>query len=159
MRNTIAMFRAGDVVYRPMSGTSTFTVKDNEKTHFKYPLRVGGRTYTTDGFFTTDEKQPQLFHATPENQKALEQLYGCGFDYPPRPLTNSQIVLNILQTTKQFAVCQVSNTTQAHADADTAYLVVIEAYRPESEEFVDSQDNTWDYVALACADIVCGGAT
>lgn len=82
-------FKLGDKVYYPMHSTSILRVGRN-KTGYNpniYPLGItvgsNHESLTNDGKIRNADKQPALFHATPENHKALEQLYGVEFEKPP----------------------------------------------------------------------------
>ena len=90
LENTMSKkFKVGDEVYYPMHSTSILRVGRN-KTGYNpniYPLGItvgsNHESLTNDGKIRNADKQPALFHATPENHKALEQLYGVEFEKPP----------------------------------------------------------------------------
>lgn len=87
-------FKVGDKVYCPMYSTSVLRVARNKTGYHSdiYPLAIAvGRNHNTlnnEGKIRNADKQPVLFHATPENRKALEQLYGVEFEASPdEPIT------------------------------------------------------------------------
>lgn len=92
-------FKVGDKVYCPMYSTSILRVARNRTGYHSnsYPLAITvGRnhdTLTNYGKIRNADKQPVLFHATPENHKALEQLYGVEFEKPPVKPTSKETEL------------------------------------------------------------------
>ena len=91
----IKEFKAGDKVYYPKEGNKVFTIEEDEYT-ILYPLRFGANTFTRDGRRHARDITPSLFHATPENHKALEQLYGDEFEKPPVKPTSKGIIKGML---------------------------------------------------------------
>ena len=88
-------FKVGDKVYYPKEGNKVFTIEEDEYT-ILYPLRFGANTFTRDGRRHARDITPSLFHATPENHKALEQLYGDEFEKPPVKPTSKDIITGML---------------------------------------------------------------
>ena len=89
-------FKVGDKVYCPMYSTSILTVSRNTSgcNLDSHPLEIvlgGDDILTNDGKFSDGDEQPILFHATPENHKALEILYGDEFEKPPVKPTSKSI--------------------------------------------------------------------
>ena len=79
-----------------MYSTSILTVFRNTARYSSdsHPLEIvvgGDDILTSDGKFRDGDKQPILFHATPENHKALEILYGVEFEQPPVKPTSKRI--------------------------------------------------------------------
>lgn len=87
-------FREGDKVYCPMAGTRVYTIHAGDFT--LYPLRIVTAGKIPDGtncfYFTHDGTRrpspatPVVFHATRENKKLLDKLYGVEFDAPPQEM-------------------------------------------------------------------------
>ena len=111
-------FKIGDKVYYPTESNKVFTIEEDEYT-IRYPLRLGANTFTRDGRRHARDITPSLFHATPENHKALEKLYGVEFEKPSVKPTSREIIKAMLARGDKSVCCWVSdrseNPTRMHS--------------------------------------------
>ena len=136
-------FKPGDKVYCPKYSTSILRVDRNKSGYNSdiYPLEIAvGINYdtlTNDGKIRTSDKQPILFHATPENHALLEQLYGVEFEKPPVKPTSKEIIQAMLDRGDKYVLCNVSNY-----GSDDWYLVLIERVG-ENSGYIDDAGTRW----------------
>lgn len=90
---TEVKFKVGDKVYCPNLSTSILTLVDGVN---GYPIAIKYPNVTicfmTDGKISDKNHISSLLHATPENHKLLEQLYGVEFGKPPAKPTPKEII-------------------------------------------------------------------
>ena len=143
-------FKAGDKVYCPMFSTSILRAARNKTGYSSdiYPLEiaVGSNhvTLTNDGKIRSDDKQPALFHATPENHKALEQLYGVEFEKPPTKPTSKEIVKAYLDRGDKNVCCWASDLVENPTAVDGRW-VYISDYTESSHPFTTPSGCGWKY--------------
>lgn len=83
-------FKDGDKVYYPLQGTKIFTLAERADIYRPFVIYQDNLVL---GLFDSvgcrlSDKFPSIYPATPENRKALEQLYGVEFGASPdEPIT------------------------------------------------------------------------
>ena len=125
-------FKIGDKVYFPKDGNKVFTIEEDEYT-IRYPLRFGANTFTRDGRRHARDITPSLFHATLENHKALEQLYGVEFEKPPVKPTSKEIIQAMLARGDKYVLCRVAE-----------YVVALIERVCENGGYIDDDGIIWD---------------
>lgn len=101
-------FKVGDKVYFPIRSHRVLTVEGYYGDE-AYPILVGGYTFTREGKYRMSDGLPAIFHATPENHKLLESLYGAEFETPSVKPSSQDIVLAMLAKGHRYVPCRVSN--------------------------------------------------
>ena len=139
-------FEVGDKVYCPMYSTSILTVFRNMARYSSdsHPLEIvvgGDDILTSDGKFRDGDKQPILFHATPENHKALEILYGDEFEKPSVKLTSREIIKAMLARGDKNVCCWVSQSDEY--PTRSSHLAFIGSV--DNDVFIDECDAIWRY--------------
>ena len=135
-------FKVGDKVYCPMYSTSILTVFRNTARYSSdsHPLEivVGGDDILTNDGKIINDVIPSIFHATPENHKALEQLYGVEFEKPPVKPTSREIIKATLARGDKYVLCRATN-----CESYDCYFVLIERVF-EDGGYSDSEGAIWD---------------
>ena len=135
-------FKVGDKVYCPMYGTSILKVFRNTSgcNLDSHPLEivVGGDDILTNDGKIINDVIPSIFHATPENHKALEQLYGVEFEKPPVKPTSREIIKATLARGDKYVLCRATN-----CESYDCYFVLIERVF-EDGGYSDSEGAIWD---------------
>ena len=109
-------FKVGDLVYYPQLGHGIFTLKMSYNL-LNYPVRISKGdfdelTFTADGKLYEDDKAATIFHATPENQRLLEQLHGIKLEDAPVKPTSHEIIKAMLERGDKSVDCWVSDTVK-----------------------------------------------
>lgn len=136
-------FKFGDRVYCPVVGVGVYTVSAAVD-GVTYPIDVGGCTFTADGRAIHKYVNPSIFHATPENQAALEALYGIKFEDAPKPVpVGSDLTRWLLQKYGKPVLCYVDNLSDDEGVADA----LIHAIERVSDDgcFVSHNGTRWSY--------------
>ena len=135
-------FKVGDKVYCPMYGTSILKVFRNTSgcnlDSHPFEIVVGGDDILTNDGKIINDVIPSIFHATPENHKALEQLYGVEFEKPPVKPTSREIIKATLARGDKYVLCRATN-----CESYDCYFVLIERVF-EDGGYSDSEGATWD---------------
>ncbi len=142
----MATFKAGDKVYCPMFGTEVYTLKEHPNMQFSTMLKsIGGtyETFTETGTYHIGMGVPSIFHATPENRKKLEDLYGLEFEEPKRKLKGSELCKRLLKT-QRYVLCFVSDCNDNTALKDRK-VEAISRVSSGSEYFMDLTNIAWVY--------------
>ena len=137
-------FKIGDKVYFPKDGNKVFTIEEDEYT-IRYPLRLGANTFTRDGRRHARDITPSIFHATPENHKALEQLYGVEFEKPSVKPTNREIIKAMLARGDKYVCCWVSDHQQEPDHSCVCYLISDYDGDAASFPYLISRGGCWKY--------------
>lgn len=89
----MSKFKIGDKVYFPPSeNTKNITLEPNPFHRQKgYILLVGGVSFNDGGGFSPSDKEPSIYHATPENHALLEQMHGVEFEKPSVDNTSGHV--------------------------------------------------------------------
>ena len=90
-------FKVGDKVYFPYYGTGVFELQANgfDEDLGKYPLAIGGKTFTVHGKNFDHDALQGIFRADENNHLMLERLYGVEFEKPPVKPTRRMATLTI----------------------------------------------------------------
>jgi hypothetical protein len=116
------LFKAGDKVYCPLKGTGIYRVMRGDEPY--HPLYLADLSYrfTVEGV-AKESGLPQFFHATQENQKMLEQLYG--FVFVDAPKTGSDLTRQMFNESSKPILCYVSDTSDYQAVQNNRPVLVI----------------------------------
>ena len=138
-------FKVGDKVYCPMYGTSILKVFRNTSgcNLDSHPLEivVGGDDILTNDGKIINDVIPSIFHATPENHKALEQLYGVEFEKPPVKTTSKEIIQAMLARGDKPVACWVSNY-DANPTIIYPWTFIVSV---SDDGFIDEWGSTWKF--------------
>jgi hypothetical protein len=136
-------FKVGDRVYCPVLGVSVYKLAEFDSAG--YPLVVDGKiTLRPSGLRCHDEFSPVVFHATPENQAALEALYGVKFEDAPKPVpVGSDLTRWLLAKYGKPVLCYVDDVSDDEGVADA----LIHAIERVSDDgcFVSHNGTRWSY--------------
>ena len=131
-------FKVGDKVYFPSESNKVLTVHENYDDDPDYLIKVDGFLLNTDGRYTDRNPVPSLIHATPENHKLLEQLYGVEFENPPVKPTSREIIQAMLELGDKLVPCMA-----ADYDSDDWSFVLIESVWDDGG-YTDGAGTLWD---------------
>jgi hypothetical protein len=107
-------FKVGDRVYFPMMGVGVYLL--NHTNSQEYPVGMDEITFTNCGQNVAGWQVPAIFHATPENQAALELLYGQKFEDAPKPVpVGSDLTRWLLAKHGKPVLCYVDDESDAIA--------------------------------------------
>ena len=86
-------FNVGDRFYCPRYSTGVYTLESRDKEMCQLCSRDGDTqqvlcSLTSSGKILPHLLTPIIYHATPENKAALEQLYGVEFEDPALPFSD-----------------------------------------------------------------------
>ena len=146
----MSTFKPGDKVYCPLYGSEIFVLEKSFLSDYDVVLfskHRGNVAFTNDGKYFEACGIPILFHATVENHKLLEALYGVPFEKPKRKLKGSALCKHLLKT-RTHVFCRVSNLSDEEASATNARIRCIVACRREvgfTFEVGDSTCATYNY--------------
>jgi hypothetical protein len=102
----MAVFKAGDQVYCLLKGRGVYRVMRGDQAY--YPLRLADLSYSfSEAGVAKELGLPQFFHATQENQKMLEQLYG--FVFVDAPKAGSDLTRQMFNESSTPILCYVSD--------------------------------------------------
>lgn len=133
-------FKVGDRVYCPIDGVGVHAVFGIGAAAL-YPLSVCGMTVTENGRSVRSAVHPIIFHATPENQAALEALYGVKFDVAPKPVpVGSDLTRWLLKKHGKPVLCYVD----MHSDVQAMTVALITAV-DGTDFFVSTSLGLWRY--------------
>jgi hypothetical protein len=141
-RPTEPLFKVGDQVYCPARGVKVYTIVKNENSS-SYPLKLqiatGRITLKTNGYSSTMDTCPSIFHATSENQQSLEQLYGVQFE-DPNMRTGSDLTRLKLEESNTPVLGYVSN----ESETDTRCVTLIVKVNKKGQ-FISHNQSVWLY--------------
>lgn len=133
-------FKVGDRVYCPVTGVGLYAVGAVLGAAF-YHLSVCGVAFTADGRPTRSAVHPVIFHATPENQAALESLYGVKFDDAPKPVpVGSDLTRWLLKKHGKPVLCYVDTHSDGQA-VTVAFITAVDG----TDFFVSTSLGLWRY--------------
>lgn len=146
---TTSEFKVGDLVYYPLRGTRIFQLKYSNSQ--AYPVSIfyylddddHYDTFTRGGLGYVDHTAPVIFHATEENHKLLEQLYGMKFEEPPVKPTSKDIIKALLDRGDKYVPCWVSDYNQEPNEQNRVELIY--KYDEYSKYPYSCEDNSWVY--------------
>lgn len=126
-------FKVGDKVYCPTLGKGIIYTLDTSLGGDEFIIRTDNGSYccvNKNGRLLNSDLLPCIFHATVENHRQLEALYGVEFEVPKRLLKGSELCRHLLKT-RTHVFCRVSNLSDEEALMDNARIRCIEASRRE----------------------------
>lgn len=135
-------FKVGDKVYFPKVSANVFTVCTDYDTD-EYPITVDEYTFTHDGKLYVEDALPVIYHATPENHKALEQLYGVEFEKPPTKPTSKEIIKALLDRGDRYVPCWVSDINEEPDEQNRVKLIY--KYDEYNKYPYSCEDDSWVY--------------
>lgn len=134
-------FKAGDKVYYPQMGSVIFTVRENiAGGDYAISLTRNGERFeylTDEGRLYERDLVPSLHHATPENQKLLEKLYGITLEDAPVVPTSREIIETMLKRGDELVPCMV-----ADYESDWSFALIKRV--GEQGGYIDGVGNHWD---------------
>lgn len=106
------------------------------------PLQKRVNTIKEGKYYDTNVLQ-SLIHATPENHRMLERLFGVEFEKPPIKLTSKEIVQAMFNKGHKYVLCWVSIDTE-QPDNTSVWAFIKEIN--DDGWFVDQNNLDWQYV-------------
>ena len=138
-------FKVGDKVYCPMYGTSILKVFRNTSgcnlDSHPFEIVVGGDDMLTNDGKIINDVIPSIFHATPENHKALEILYGDEFEKPSVKLTSREIIQAMLARGDKSVCCWVNDISE-DPTSSYSWAFIISAF---DDVFIDECGTAWEF--------------
>ena len=134
-------FKAGDLVYFPNYSQAVYKLEGNNYGGSEFPLAIKqqGRTtmvFTTSGKRGLLNKIPSIFHATLENKKILDRLYGIEFEEPSKTLY--QKMEEHFNKGGSDVLC-----TPISCNTSKLSLVVIQGVHASFEHLIDNTGTPW----------------
>lgn len=144
----MSTFKPGDKVYCPLYGTEIFDLEKSLLSAYDVSLfskHRGTMAFTSDGKYFEDCGVPLLFHATVENHRQLEALYGVPFEKPKRKLKGSALCKHLLKT-RTHVFCRVSDFGDDVADNNAPIRCIVACRRDVGFTFEvdDSSGETYN---------------
>ena len=141
-------FKEGDMVYligfdclKPHKLLST---GDNYLT-MKFRVVIdddNSKTFTKNGYYTTNDATPRIVLATEENRQMLNKLLGV--EYEPMKLTGSDLAKKLLKDKPQ--ICRVSDISDDYASSNNCFDLVSKF---ENGRFITMSGVHWEF-AVPC---------
>ena len=136
-------FKIGDLVYCPNYSQAIYKLYGNPDwlTDSEFPLAIKRPMYATL-LFTVDGKcmllnnMPSIFHATLENKKILDRLYGVEFEEPSKTLY--QKMEEHFNKGGSDVLC-----TPISCNTSKLSLVVIQGVHASFEHLIDNTGTPW----------------
>lgn len=143
----MSKFKVGDLVYYPYENQKIFKLEKINNSIYSLQIRTEDFDYrfSDDGFVASPYSIPLIFHATPENHKALEQLYGVEFEKPPVKPTSKEIVKAMLARGDKYVCCWVSDNTQEPDHRCVCDLILDYDGDAASFPYLTNKDESWKY--------------
>ena len=142
-KNTPTEFKVGDYVYVP--SLSNEAIKIENSFNPLCPLNVKGYYTTYNGKLPLTNKKV-LFHATVENQKLLEALYGEKFEEPPPPIkTKSDLTRHLLKENPDVPILCDVHTMREELAYKGKYLEVIKSYCNKTNKFITINNESYEF--------------
>ena len=132
-------FKIGDMVYCPNYSQAIYKLEGNNDSEFPLAIKQQGRTtllFTISGRSGFLEKIPSIFHATLENKKILDRLYGIEFEEPPKTLY--QKMEEHFNKGGSDVLC-----TPISCNTSKLSLVVIQGVHASFEHLIDNTGTPW----------------
>lgn len=137
-------FKVGDKVYCPHFSTWILTLVQSEKSEYLLAIDLPSKLIdiTKAGkIFDAQGMVSDIVHATPENHKSLEKLYGIEFEKPPTPPTSKEIIQAMLDRGCEYTPCWVSDRRK-NPTATCPWAFIGSA---SNDGFTDECGTTWRY--------------
>ena len=134
-------FKVGDLVYWPSYSQAIYKLEGNNDWGSEFPLAIKqqGRTtmsFTISGRSGLLNKIPSIFHATLENKKILDRLYGVEFEEPSKTLY--QKMKEHFNKGGNDVLC-----TPISCNTSKLSLVVIQGVNASFEHLIDNTGTPW----------------
>ena len=141
----MSKFKAGDPVYYPQLGHNIYRLQPTTSNPYPVKIYLGDKleeSFTGDGKLCEHDKAATLFHATPENQKKLEQLHGIKLeDTSPKP-TSKEIIKMRLEKGENHLPCWVSDVN-LQPNADCIWVFITSYDDEELLPYIDDMGHSW----------------
>ena len=135
-------FKVGDLVYYPSYSQAIYKLEGNPDMDSEFfPLAIKQQGHTTLLFTIAGKsgllnKIPSIFHATLENKKILDRLYGIEFEEPSKTLY--QKMKEHFNKGSSDVLC-----TPISCNTSKLSLVVIQGVHASFEHLIDNTGTPW----------------